>query len=99
MQGGWVWFSAWRRDVCALSMAIVGSERRSKLQLPSCFWSFLHPFSSLITQHPKRFSCVWSISVFSLRERAVSNRVAAGSWGEEGSPSIYPMHLYPLLMR
>jgi len=97
MQAGWVRFSTWKRDVCAAAMAVIRSGRRSRLQLPPCFRSQLLPSSSFLTQHSWRFACSWSVSVFFLEERIVSNRVAAGSWGDKGSPSLSPLHLYPPL--
>jgi len=52
--------------MCAAAMAAVGSGGRSRLQLPPCFRSLLFPSSSLLTQHPRRSACSWSVSVFSL---------------------------------
>jgi len=52
--------------MCAAVMAAAGSKERSRLQLQPCFRSLLLPSSSLLTQHPRRYACSWSVSVFSL---------------------------------
>ena len=54
--------------MCAAAMTTAGSEGRSRLQLPPFFWSLLIPSSSLLTQHPRRSTCSWSVSVFFLGE-------------------------------
>jgi len=63
--------------VCAVAMAVAGFGGRSRLQLPPCFQSLLLSSSSLLTQHPRRSACSWSVSVFFLGKRKGS---VACSW-------------------
>ena len=84
--------------MCAAAMTTAGFEGRSRLQLPPFFWSLLIPSSSLLTQHPRRSTCSWSVSVFFLGKR---ERAAACSWppiwGRGKVTLPFSLHLYPLL--
>jgi len=52
--------------VCVVAIATAGFGGRSRLQLPPCFQSLLLSSISLLTQHPRRSACSWSVSVFFL---------------------------------
>ena len=83
--------------MCTTIMVAADSRERSRLLLLLYFRVLLFFSNSLLTQHPRKLACSWSVLVFIWERGAVLVELQLVFWGEEESPSFLPFAFISLI--